>query len=70
MDYNTLLKYIYNEEHIISKIKPYDETIDIELQWPSYNLILINNQIFLPYKIISSQNIDRLLQPMSNKTAS
>ncbi|CAF4014304.1 unnamed protein product [Rotaria sordida] len=70
MDYNTLLKYIYNEEHIISKVKSYDEAMNIELQWPWCNLIVINNQIFLPYKIISSQNIDRLLQPMSNKTAS
>ncbi|CAF2970940.1 unnamed protein product [Rotaria sp. Silwood2] len=63
MDFNTLLKYIYNQEDIISKIKSYDETIDIELQWPSCNLIVIDNQIFLPYKEeISLQNINRLLQ--------
>ncbi|CAF1335719.1 unnamed protein product [Rotaria sordida] len=62
MDFNTLLKYIYNDENIISKITTYDETQSIELQWPRSNLILINNQIFLPYKELSSQNIDHLLQ--------
>ncbi|CAF4307373.1 unnamed protein product, partial [Rotaria sordida] len=62
MDFNTLLKYIYNDENIISKITTYDETKSIELQWPRSNLILLNNQIFLPYKELSSQNIDHLLQ--------
>jgi hypothetical protein len=62
MDFNTLLKYIYKEEHIVSKIKSYDETKDIEVQWPRCNLILMDNEIFLPYKEISFQNIDRILQ--------
>ncbi|CAF4833054.1 unnamed protein product, partial [Rotaria sp. Silwood2] len=39
----------------------YDETKSIELEWPRSNLVLINNQIFLPYKEIL-QNIDHLLQ--------
>ncbi|CAF3447451.1 unnamed protein product, partial [Rotaria sp. Silwood2] len=62
MDFNTLLKYIYKEEHIVSKIKSYDETKDVEVQWPRCNLILMDNQIFLPYKEISLKNIDRILQ--------
>ncbi|CAF3890842.1 unnamed protein product, partial [Rotaria sordida] len=62
MDFNTLLKYIYTDEHIISKIKSHDETKDIEVQWSRYNLILIDNQIFLPYKEISLQYIDPILQ--------
>ena len=62
MDFASLLKYIYNDENIISKIKAYDETKFIQLEWPRSNLILINNQIFLPYKEISLQNIRHLLQ--------
>ncbi|CAF3896278.1 unnamed protein product, partial [Rotaria sp. Silwood1] len=62
MDFNTSLKHIYNDENIISKITTYDETQSIELQWPRSNLILLNNQIFLPYKELSLQNIDHLLQ--------
>ncbi|CAF3395631.1 unnamed protein product [Rotaria sp. Silwood2] len=62
MDFDCLLEYIYNDESIISKIKTYDETKSIQLEWSQSNLILINNQIFLPYKEISLQNIDLLLQ--------
>ncbi|CAF1578204.1 unnamed protein product [Rotaria sp. Silwood1] len=62
MDFSILLKYIYTDEHTISKIKSHDETKDIEVQWSRYNLILIDNQIFLPYKEISLQNIDPILQ--------
>ncbi|CAF2880275.1 unnamed protein product [Rotaria sp. Silwood2] len=62
MDFNMLLKYIYNEQNIISKIKSYDESKDIEVQWPNCNLTSIKTQLFLPYKDISLENIDRLLQ--------
>ncbi|CAF2773235.1 unnamed protein product [Rotaria sp. Silwood2] len=62
MDFDCLLEYIYNDESIISKIKTYDETKSIQLEWSQSNLILINNQIFLPYKEISLQNIDLLVQ--------
>ncbi|CAF3830404.1 unnamed protein product [Rotaria sp. Silwood1] len=62
MDFNTSLKHIYNDENIISKITTYDETQSIELQWPRSNLILLNNQIFVPYKELSLKNIVRLLQ--------
>ncbi|CAF3880551.1 unnamed protein product [Rotaria sp. Silwood1] len=62
MNFNTLLKYIYNEPNIISKIQSYDESKTIEVQWPSCNLTLVQNQLFLPYKDISFENIDRPLQ--------